>query len=93
MFSKFYFSSFKTVDNFFLHNQRIHAWGKDLKEAFEQCAMGVFGYITDLKTVSIEKYADVEASGGDDECSMLFRFLDDVLFLFNAEPFLIPKVN
>lgn len=72
---------------------RIHAWGKDLKEAFEQCAMGVFGYITDLKMVSIEKYADVEVSGGDDEKSMLFRFLDDVLFLFNAEPFLIPKVS
>ena len=55
--------------------------------------MGVFGYITDLKTVSIEKYADVEVTGGDDESSMLFRFLDDVLFLFNAEPFLIPKVS
>lgn len=54
--------------------------------------MGMFGYITDLKTVSMEKYIDIEASGGDDEKSMLYRFLDEALFLFNAEPYLIPKV-
>ena len=27
---------------------QLHAWGPTLKEAFEQCAKAMFGYITEL---------------------------------------------
>ena len=27
---------------------QLHAWGPTLKEAFEQCAKAMFGYMTDL---------------------------------------------
>ena len=27
---------------------QLHAWGPSLKEAFEQCAKAMFGYITEL---------------------------------------------
>ncbi|KAF7494472.1 Protein archease-like [Sarcoptes scabiei] len=70
---------------------QIHAWGCDLKEGFEQCAIGMFDIITDLKSVDFNQYIDIEINGGDDELSLLFRFLDEILFLFNAEPFFVSK--
>ncbi|KHJ43699.1 hypothetical protein D918_06204 [Trichuris suis] len=30
---------------------QLHAWGDDLKEAFEQVAVSMFNYMTDLKNV------------------------------------------
>ncbi|CAJ0964267.1 unnamed protein product, partial [Ranitomeya imitator] len=30
---------------------QLHAWGDTLEEAFEQCAMAMFGYMTDIETV------------------------------------------
>mgnify|MGYP002649180251 CR=1 FL=1 len=72
---------------------QIHSWGATVVEAFEQCAIGMFGYITDLKTVTPSLYTDIEVSGGEDFKETLYRFLDDLLFLFCAEPFLIPCVR
>ncbi|XP_014245951.1 protein archease isoform X2 [Cimex lectularius] len=69
----------------------LHAWGKDLKEAFEQCAVAMFGYITDLEYVEFAETQTIEAEG-EDLSSLLFHFLDEFLFMFSAEPFFIPRV-
>lgn len=69
---------------------RIHAWGDTLKEAFEQCGIAMYGYMTELETVEIKQMAEIEADGHDLE-SLLYKFLDELLFLFSAEPFLICK--
>lgn len=42
---------------------RIHSWGNSLEEAFEQCAMGMFGYMTDTETVEPLDTVDVESEG------------------------------
>jgi SHS2 domain-containing protein len=63
-----------------------------LEEAFEQCAMAMFGYMTEIDTVEISESQDVEAEGHD-MLSLLFHFLDECLFLFCADPFLIARVN
>ena len=42
---------------------RIHSWGDSLEEAFEQCAMGMFGYMTDTETVEPLDTVDVESEG------------------------------
>jgi SHS2 domain-containing protein len=63
-----------------------------LEEAFEQCAMAMFGYMTEIDTVEISECQDVEADGHD-LLSLLFHFLDECLFLFCAEPFFIARVN
>lgn len=42
---------------------RIHSWGDSLEEAFEQCAMGMFGYMTDTETVEPLDTLDVESEG------------------------------
>ena len=42
---------------------RIHSWGHTLEEAFEQCAMGMFGYMTDTETVEPTDTVDVDSEG------------------------------
>lgn len=42
---------------------RIHSWGNSLEEAFEQCAMGMFGYMTDTETVEPIDTVEVESEG------------------------------
>lgn len=46
--------------------------------------------MTELPTVSIEQCFKIEASSEDLE-GLMFQFLDELLFLFSAEPFLICK--
>ncbi|CAL8144310.1 unnamed protein product [Orchesella dallaii] len=72
---------------------QIHAWGENLGEAFEQCAMGMFAYITDMERVDNFGTEQIEASGHD-MLSLLYGFLDEWLFLFNAEPYFVArKIN
>lgn len=71
---------------------QLHAWGDTLKEAFEQVATAMFGYMTtDYNTVEMVEEQELEAEGEDLE-SLLFHFLDEWLFLFSAEPFFIPRI-
>ncbi|KAJ8942865.1 hypothetical protein NQ314_009929 [Rhamnusium bicolor] len=67
---------------------QLHAWGDSLKEAFQQCGIAMFGYMTELDSVEIKQSSEIEAIGHDLE-SLLFHFLDELLFLFSCEPFLI----
>lgn len=69
---------------------QIHSWGDDLKEAFEQAAVAVFGYVTDITTVDIREIQEVEVEA-DDLLSLLYQFLDEFLFLFCADPFFVPR--
>lgn len=67
---------------------RLHAWGDTLQEAFEQCGVAMFGYMTEIESVELKQCFKITASGDDIE-SLLFHFLDELLFLFSAEPFLV----
>lgn len=69
---------------------QLHAWGDDLKEAFEQCVMAMFGYMTEIEYVEMLNTESIEAEGDDLE-SLLFHFLDEFLFVFSAEPFFIAR--
>uniref|UniRef100_A0A3Q3NG04 Protein archease n=1 Tax=Labrus bergylta TaxID=56723 RepID=A0A3Q3NG04_9LABR len=69
---------------------QIHSWGSSLEEAFEQCAMGMFGYMTDTETVEPIDTVEVESEGDDME-SLLFHFLDDWLYKFCADLFFVPQ--
>ncbi|VDL61090.1 unnamed protein product [Hymenolepis diminuta] len=71
---------------------QIHAWGKDIREAFEQAAMGMFSYMTtDYNSVDIKQTYEIEAEGSDME-NLLFRFLDEWLFAFSADDFFFPRI-
>ncbi|XP_039595862.1 protein archease, partial [Polypterus senegalus] len=69
---------------------QLHSWGDTLEEAFEQCAMAMFGYMTDIETVEPIDTVQTE-SEGEDMLSLLFHFLDDWLFKFCADQFFIPR--
>ncbi|KAM4872803.1 protein archease isoform 1-T1 [Thomomys bottae] len=69
---------------------QLHAWGDTLEEAFEQCAMAMFGYMTDTGTVEPLQTVEVETQG-DDLLSLLFHFLDEWLYKFSADEFFIPR--
>uniref|UniRef100_A0A8C3UNK5 Protein archease n=1 Tax=Catharus ustulatus TaxID=91951 RepID=A0A8C3UNK5_CATUS len=71
---------------------QLHAWGDTLEEAFEQCAMAMFGYMTDTGTVEPVDTVEVEAEGHD-LLSLLFHFLDEWLYKFSADEFFIPRVS
>lgn len=73
-------------------HRRLHAWGDTLQEAFEQCAVAMFGYMTDLERVQMTQVNYIEAEGHDIE-SLLFHFLDELLYIFSAEPYLVAKVH
>uniref|UniRef100_A0AAZ3PWK3 Protein archease n=1 Tax=Oncorhynchus tshawytscha TaxID=74940 RepID=A0AAZ3PWK3_ONCTS len=57
---------------------QLHSWGDSLEEAFEQCAMAMFGYMTDTETVEPFDTVEVESE-------------DDWLFKFSADLFFIPR--
>ncbi|XP_076831475.1 protein archease [Brachyhypopomus gauderio] len=69
---------------------QLHSWGDSLEEAFEQCSMAMFGYMTDTETVEPTDTIEVVSEGHDLE-SLLFHFLDDWLFKFSADAFFIPR--
>lgn len=69
---------------------QLHAWGDDLKEAFEQVATAMFGYMTELDKVEIEQTKEITAEG-DDMINLLFHFLDEFLFLMCVDPYFIVK--
>lgn len=69
---------------------QLHAWGTDLKEAFENVGMAMFGYMTDIETVDMTLQTNIEAEGDDIE-GLLFHFLDEWLFIFSADDFFIPR--
>lgn len=50
----------------------------------------MFGYMTELETVDINEKHEIEAQAEDLD-GLLFHFLDELLFLFSAEPFIICK--
>ncbi|XP_077293812.1 protein archease [Arctopsyche grandis] len=69
---------------------QIHAWGDTLEETFEQCGMAMFGYMTELPYVEVKQTYEIEAEA-DDMIGLLYKFLDELLFMFSAEPNLICK--
>ncbi|CAE7359109.1 unnamed protein product [Symbiodinium natans] len=62
----------------------LHSWGHTLEEAFEQCCVSFFAYLTDLDTVSLSETVEVEASGHD-MTDLLYHLLDEFLFSFSTE--------
>ena len=75
---------------------QLHAWGASLEEAFEQQVLAVMGLITEAETVQVDSPSahrrQVSAEGHDVQ-SLLFNFLDEWLFQFNAELFVCRRVK
>eukprot|EP01025_Chloroclados_australasicus_P054750 TRINITY_DN6521_c0_g1_i1.p1 TRINITY_DN6521_c0_g1~~TRINITY_DN6521_c0_g1_i1.p1 ORF type:complete len:265 (-),score=32.33 TRINITY_DN6521_c0_g1_i1:310-1059(-) len=73
---------------------QLHAWGCGLQEAFEQVGLAMFNYMTPLAGVQISKdeTRQYEVEGHDLD-SLLFAFLDELLFIFSTELFVCKQIQ
>ena len=53
----------------------------------------MFAYMTDLDTVEVIDKVELEAEGTDGVDSLLYHFLDELLFYFSAEYFIPRKIE
>ncbi|MEM1607288.1 MAG: archease [Candidatus Bathyarchaeia archaeon] len=70
----------------------IAAYGKDLREAFENAALAMFETMTDTVDVKREREDDVEVEGEDVE-SLLYNWLESLLVKFEIENMLYSSFN
>ncbi|KAL4420217.1 hypothetical protein ABPG77_011041 [Micractinium sp. CCAP 211/92] len=73
---------------------QLHAWGGTLREAFENVALCMFNYMTPLKGISVDpaQTRRYEAEGHDLH-SLLFNFLDELLFAFATDFFVAKRMR
>eukprot|EP01126_Amoeba_proteus_P027538 TRINITY_DN2732_c0_g1_i7.p1 TRINITY_DN2732_c0_g1~~TRINITY_DN2732_c0_g1_i7.p1 ORF type:complete len:129 (-),score=33.05 TRINITY_DN2732_c0_g1_i7:240-626(-) len=69
--------------------------GPTILQAFEQAALAMMGYMTELDCVSVDEdltplFGDVSA---EDLESLLYTFLEEVLFLFSTEFIVFKKIE
>lgn len=71
---------------------KFQAFGKTLEEKFSNAALAMFSIMVDTTKVKakIEKKISIE---GSDEKSLLYNFLEELLFLLDTEYFLLNKVK
>jgi SHS2 domain-containing protein len=70
----------------------VHAKGSNLKEAFEQAALGYYNIFTDTNTVEqkIQKELTLES---EDYESLLYDWIDNLIYLFGTEFFVASKIQ
>ncbi len=71
----------------------IEAYGKDLREAFEEAGKALFAVIIrNIESVKKEVKKVVEADGID-KFSLLYNWLEKLLILFDVENFIVSEIN
>eukprot|EP00182_Erythrolobus_australicus_P006595 CAMPEP_0185841598 /NCGR_PEP_ID=MMETSP1353-20130828/17977_1 /TAXON_ID=1077150 /ORGANISM="Erythrolobus australicus, Strain CCMP3124" /LENGTH=131 /DNA_ID=CAMNT_0028541079 /DNA_START=554 /DNA_END=946 /DNA_ORIENTATION=+ len=73
---------------------KVHAWGPTLELAFCAAAIGMIGCITEVELIKIDPAEEGKqiTAAGHDLPSLLYSFLDEILFLFHSEFFLTRKL-
>ena len=66
---------------------QLHAWGKNIEEAFERVTVAMFGYMTEIEKVEAKRKEIVVAKGTTDLKSLLYKLMDEFLYLFCTEGF------
>jgi SHS2 domain-containing protein len=70
----------------------LEAYGKDLKEAFANAACGMFSIIAELDGVKEVESREVKVTGDDLE-SVLFEWLNSLLYYLDVETLLFKKFD
>ena len=73
---------------------QCHCWGKTLSDAFAHMAPCMFNYMTDLTTVEENPNSTIEFTvKGHDMQSLLFTYMDELLFRFCTDGFCCARVE
>ena len=71
---------------------KFRAYGKTLNELFENVAGAVSFYLGSGKKIQPRKGKSITVSGEDKE-SLLYNFADELIYLLDAEKFVVSKAN
>ncbi len=71
---------------------KFQAYGKNMEEAFSNAALAMFSVVTDIKKIKKEIKKEIKAEGKDLK-SLLYNFLEELLFLIDTENFLLSKIE
>lgn len=79
---------------------QLHAWGATLKEAFQNVALAMYNYMTPLTGISIttdkehnDNITRLFQAQGHDMQSLVFNFLDELLFNFATDFFVCKEIK
>jgi len=73
---------------------QLHGWGPTVSNAFEQGALAMFNYISELDNYEVIPEQNVSVSvEGHDMQSLLFNFLDEFLCAFNCDRMICKEVK
>jgi SHS2 domain-containing protein len=70
----------------------VRAKGQDLKEAFEQAALGFYGVITNLEQITPTKEIKFTIESEDIQ-SLLYDFIDNLIFLLDTKYFISNSIS
>lgn len=71
---------------------KIKVYGKALNEIFENTALAISSFLTMNKKIDSRKGKVIQVSGNDNE-SLLYKFIDELLYLIDAENFVCSKAE
>jgi len=79
---------------FFEHTAdvKFKAYGRDLEEAFSNAALAMSSVITEYVKVKTESEERIEVEGTDKK-SLLYNFLEEILFLLDTKGFLLNSIK
>lgn len=73
---------------------QCHAWGKTMTEAFEHMAECLLNYQTDINLISLDpEETQVMTVSGHDMESLLYNYMNELLFKFITDCFCAAKVT
>jgi len=70
---------------------KFQSFGKTLEEAFENSALAMFNVMYDEKVKAVKK-KKIKVKGKDKE-SLLYNFLEELLFLLDSENFFLSRIS
>ena len=71
---------------------KFRAYGKTLEKAFENAAIATFQVMTDVNKIEKKHDKDIKVKG-DTAQTLLYNFLEELIFLMDSESFLLADVK
>lgn len=71
---------------------KFQAFGKNLNEAFSNAALAMFSIMVNTKKIEGRTKKEIKVKGKDKK-SLLYNFLEELLFLLDTEHFLLHKIE
>lgn len=70
---------------------QIHAWGNSIEESFEQVAMGMFAYMTDIDRIENRDMKQIDIKVEGDLQNLLYKFLCEWLEIYGIDDYFIAR--